>query len=109
MPERVRSLISYINDVVHRASARRHQVNLPLCVSLAEAKSPDPSDHRMRACEGVTHDISETGLSFVVPSVMIGGRHLFCQGRSGALLEVELPGGKVCARSTRALRVADRR
>lgn len=82
MPERVRSLIGLLRGYV---SDRRHanllRVALPVSVSLqaTRAKVTKAADGAARSAphiEGVTRDISLSGLALVLPAVRIENRYL---------------------------------
>ena len=74
----------------------RSSARLPLSVALCETLWPGrPS----QACAGHTHDISGTGLSFVLPTTRVGGRHIFNEGCPALSIRLDLPGGPVVMRA----------
>jgi hypothetical protein len=74
--------------------ARRHNVRLPLSVSLLDARTMTVSDPYSPAMAGYLRDISKTGLSLVVPSIRFGDRFLL-SGHDPLRVRVELPNGAV--------------
>ena len=92
MSEIVRSAIVRLRGAlgIHRA---RRSVRLPLTVSLSGRNLPAYS--RQDCCAGHTRDLSARGLSFVLPSVHLGNRHIFGNGDAALRIRLELPGGAV--------------
>ena len=88
---------SFIARLLSAAGANglkgRREARLPVSVSLADSGRA----HRggKQSFDGHTRDLSGAGLSFVTPTVIIGDRHIFCEG--GAVLRVglQLPDGPV--------------
>lgn len=74
--------------------ARRHNVRLPLSVSLLDGRTMTVSDPYAPAMAGYLRDISKTGISLVVPSIRFGDRFLL-SGHDPLRVRVELPGGAV--------------
>jgi c-di-GMP-binding flagellar brake protein YcgR len=94
MTEAIRSLATRIGGYFNSIrSARRHFRRVPLSVSLV-GKTDTGSLRRVPPLAGYTSDISETGLSLVMPSIRIGGYYLTGDGCS-MLIKLELPDGEV--------------
>ena len=72
--------------------ARRHDMRLPLSVSLLDEKTI--SDPYSPAMPGYLRDISKTGISLIVPSIRFGDRFLL-SGHDPLRVRVELPSGAV--------------
>ena len=91
MSEIVRTAIVRLRGALsmHRP---RCSVRLPLTVSLSGVHLPD---YRQQACAGHTRDLSDSGLSFVLPSVRLGNRHIFSEGDALLRISLELPNGAV--------------
>jgi hypothetical protein len=90
MSELVRSAIVRLRGAFGAHCARR-SVHLPLSVSLSELSPPGGQ----RACTGHTCDLSSTGLSFMLPTIRLGSRHIFSEGGTVLRIRLELPGGVV--------------
>ena len=94
MTEAIRSLATrigvYINSI---RSARRHFRKVPLSVSI-EGRTDTGSLRRVPPLSGYTSDLSETGLSLVMPSIRIGSYYLTSGGCS-LLIKLDLPDGEV--------------
>ena len=98
MSELVRSLVGRFYGAFNAPrSAGKCSVRLPLNVSLSELASPDGGQW---ACAGHTCDLSRTGLSFVLPTVRLGGRHIFSEGGAVLRITLELPSGSVNMEAT---------
>jgi c-di-GMP-binding flagellar brake protein YcgR len=94
MTEAIRSLATRIGGYFNSIrSARRHFRRVPLSVSLV-GRTDTGSLRQVPPLSGHTSDISETGLSLVVPSIRIGGYYLTGEGCS-LLIKLELPEGEV--------------
>lgn len=97
MSELMRSMVGRLRTLLNnRRAARRFPVQLPCGVFLANAKwrVGEPPPARAPRVEGMTRDISATGLELVVPSIHVGGRYL--AGETVALsLSLKLPTGSV--------------
>jgi len=88
MPELVRDIVDRLWRLIgNRRHARRHDVRLAVTVTLHDLKRGADSRRNEVALEGVTRDISSTGLSLVLPAVRIGDRYLAGEGQ---LLRVRL-------------------
>ena len=74
--------------------ARRHDLRLPLSVSLLDAKTKTISDPYSPAMTGYLRDISKTGISLIVPSIRFGNRFLI-SGHDPLRVRIELPNGAV--------------
>jgi hypothetical protein len=88
---------SFIGRLLRAASARgltgRREARLPLNVSLADTGQAGRAGRT--SFTGFTRELSGAGLSFIVPTVIIGERHIFCEGGAVLRLGVGLPGGTV--------------
>ena len=87
-------LRQYAND--RRQTLRRgarFEARLPLAVSLLDTNTVE-SRPNMMAIEGYTRDLSETGLTLLLPSVRIKGNYLTDRERYLGV-RLELPGGQV--------------
>lgn len=87
----VRSVVVRLRGAFRLHSSRR-AAQLPLSVSLADAF---PRSKREQACEGYTCDLSDTGLSFVLPTTRIGDQHIFSEGGAILRIRLELPDGSI--------------
>jgi hypothetical protein len=76
-----------VDNFIH---ARRHDMRLPLSVSLLESKPTWRSASYSPAMSGYLRDISKTGLSLVVPSIRFGSYSLI-SGHYPLHISVELP------------------
>lgn len=94
MTETIRTLATrlggYFNSI---RSARRHFRRVPLSVSIV-GKTDTGSLCRAQPLTGHSIDLSETGLSLVMPSIRIGGYYLTGEGCS-LLIKLDLPEGEV--------------
>ena len=105
MEEVFRSLVGRFNESVRGyLKPRRRGVSLPIQISI----QPDTqiivvneelaeNGHRKKrsySIAGETSDISESGLSFIVPSIRLGGHYLVSEGLV-LDLEIDLPNGKL--------------
>jgi hypothetical protein len=94
MTEVIRSLTARIGGYFNSIrSARRHFRRVPLSVSLV-GRTDTGSLRPVPPLVGYTSDLSETGLSLVMPSIRIGGYYLTGAGCS-LLIKLELPEGEV--------------
>jgi hypothetical protein len=84
--------------VIHRRSARRHKMRLPISVALIgsryvgkhESKNGNKEENISFSVSGYTRDISETGLAIVVSKIHVEGRYLTDQDRM-LLINLETP------------------
>ena len=88
-------LREYVGDRRHtpRRKKARYQSRLPFTLSLLDAKEDAAgasSSARKRTLSGRTRDLSETGLTLVVPAVRLGDRYL-TDGESRLRITLELP------------------
>lgn len=90
MAEVIRSFADRLYSfVVHRRSARRHKMRLPINVALVgsryvgkhESKNGNKEEQVSFTVSGYTRDISETGLAIVVSKIHVEGRYLTDQDR----------------------------
>lgn len=91
MPENLRRIASRLRELVaDRRRAPRHRASLPVSVSLLDAEaSAEPA-----LVQGRTRDVSENGLSVILPNIRVGGRYLV--GDSVTLrVTLKLPEGYV--------------
>jgi len=73
MPELIRTIASRLRQfVADRRRAPRHNVRLPVVVSLLDAAS----NSQPASAAGHTHDVSEDGLAVVLPNIRVGERYL---------------------------------
>ena len=92
MPELVRSIIGRVCEIIgHHQHAQRHDLRLPLTISLQESKTQSGRLNRPPTISGYTRNISNTGLSLVLPSVHFGNRYLMDGGLT-LRIQIELPG-----------------
>lgn len=88
---------SLIVRLLNAASANgltgRREARLPVSVSLADLRPPGRAGQQ--SFTGFTCDLSSAGLSFVMPTVVISDRHIFCEGGAVLRLGVELPDGTI--------------
>ena len=88
MPELLRDIVDRLRRLIgNRRFARRYDVRWAVTVALHDPKRAAGSRRSEPALEGVTRDISSTGLSLVLPAVRIGDRYLSGEGQ---LLRVRL-------------------
>ena len=90
-------MLSFVMRLLRAASAGgragRCAARLPMDISLADLRQVGRSARQ--SLTGSTCDLSGAGLSFVTPAVIIGERHIFCEGGAVLLLRLQLPGGTV--------------
>jgi len=95
MPELVRSIIGRFRELVGSHShAPRHALQLPLSISMQDSKARSARGSFPPTLSGYTRNISDTGLSLVVPSVHSGNRYLM-DGNLSLRIQLELPGGAI--------------
>jgi len=85
MPELMRSMAARLRQLfTNRRYARRHSVRLAVTVWLHETRPHITASGRRGEpqLDGVTFDISATGLSFILPAVRIGERYLAGEGQT---------------------------
>jgi hypothetical protein len=89
MPEQLRRIAGRLRELVgNRRRAPRHNVSLPVLVSLLDASAGVDS----ASAQGETRDVSESGLGVVLPNIRVGDRYLV--GDSVTLrLTLKLPDG----------------
>jgi hypothetical protein len=93
--------------VVHRRSARRHKIRLPISVALvgsryvgkSETKNGSKEEQVSFSVAGYTRDLSETGLGIVVSKIHIEGRYLTDQDRM-LLIKLETPNDTIQFKAT---------
>ena len=95
MPELLRSLVAQLREVVgNRRRARRYRASVPFRVSLHDPKQGSEQLLHAPRLEGVTHDISATGLGLVVPAIRINDRYLSTPDQTLRLL-LQYPGATI--------------
>jgi len=85
MPELMRSMAARLRQYfANRRYARRHRVRLPVAVWLHEPSPHVTASGRRNETQldGVTFDVSATGISIILPAVRIGGRYLVGEGQT---------------------------
>jgi len=77
MAEKLRSIVVRLREYVgNRRRATRHRLRLPFSVSLYDPTLAGESLHRLPRLDGVTRDLSTSGLALTLPAVRIGERYL---------------------------------
>lgn len=95
MPELVRSIIGRISEIIgSHHHARRHDVRLPLTIYLHDSGARRARASGPLSISGYTRNISDTGLSLVIPSVHCGNRYLMDTELS-LRIQIELPEGAI--------------
>jgi PilZ domain len=96
MPELVRSIIGRFCEIIgQHHHARRHDLRLPLTISLHDSKIHRSARRNSPPIiSGHTRNISDTGLSLILPSVHFGNRYLM-DGDLDLKAQIELPAGVV--------------
>lgn len=76
--ELVRHIVGRLRDYLgNRRHAPRKQLRLPVTVSFHDVRANREAPRRARATlNGVTHDLSSTGLALILPAIRIGERYL---------------------------------
>ncbi|HEV2915692.1 MAG TPA: PilZ domain-containing protein [Pyrinomonadaceae bacterium] len=93
MPEIVRSIIGRFCELVGSHNhAPRHTLRLPVRISLQDSNVKRARARGAATLCGHTRNISDTGLSLVVPSVHFGNRYLM-DGDICLTIQLELPDG----------------
>ena len=94
MPQFVSSfIIRLLSAATASGLTGRRTARLPVDVSLADFRWFGRGAEQ--SSPGFTCDLSGAGLSFVVPSVRIGGCHIFCNGGTVLRVGLQLPDGPV--------------
>jgi hypothetical protein len=95
MPELIRSIVARLRRFVgDRRNAKRHAVRIPCTIGLAAGRPGTHGPRRDDSLEGVTFDISQSGLRLLTPAIHVNGHYL--TGSSGTLLVLlELPDGPI--------------
>lgn len=99
MPEIVRSIIGRFCRIIgNHNHARRHELRLPLTLSLQDCRThrayAATTTSRAATISGHTRNISDTGLSLILPSVHFGNRYLM-DGDLTLKIELEFPAGSI--------------
>jgi len=94
MPELVRSVVAELYRIVGRKSVpAKRTVQLPVAISLVNQQSNVRGNNN--SIFGFTHDVSKTGISFIVSSITLGEKHLFCNDAPRLEIRIKLPDGLV--------------
>lgn len=94
MPQFVSSfIIRLLSAATARGRTGRRTARLAVDVSLADFRWLGRGADR--AVTGLTCDLSGAGLSFVLPTAVVGGCHIFCNGGAVLRVRVQLPDGPV--------------
>ena len=94
MPEYVRTVISHLHSLVTTPTTVSRRASLPLTISLLAVNQRGGAVIRAVSA-GRTHDLSRTGLSFIVGSLRVGNSHIFYDLTPKLLVRIELPSGPV--------------
>lgn len=95
MLELMRFIVARLSDFVGTHScARRRAAHLPLSISPLDSKACFVGRRHLLTLLGYTRDISETGLSFIVPTIRFDDWYLIGQDRT-LRITFELPTGPV--------------
>lgn len=99
MPEIVRSIIGHFCRIIGSHNhARRHELRLPLTLSFQDCRThrayASKTSSRAATISGHTRNISDTGLSLILPSVHFGNRYLM-DGDLTLEIELESPSGSI--------------
>jgi len=95
MAELARSIVSRVRQYLgDRRHQKRQKVCLPFSLSLASPARSLNGMRRVSTMEGHTLDLSETGLSLIIPKITLGEHHLMGENRS-LNVKLELPLGPV--------------
>lgn len=103
------SLRDYLSSSSSSSSSRRRNICVPVTISImpedpcrlsrrgGRRSEPEIDDESATlSVKGVTKDLSENGLAFIVPSVRLGQHYLVGQARLTLGITLDLPNGKVC-------------
>jgi hypothetical protein len=99
MPEIVRSIIGRFCRIIgNHNHARRHELRLPLTLSLHDCRTQRAyaaaATSSAATISGHTRNISDTGLSLILPSVHFGNRYLM-DGDLTLKIQIEFPAGAI--------------
>jgi hypothetical protein len=95
MAELTRSIVSRVRQYFgDRRHQKRRNVCLPFSLSLASPARSLNGTRRVISMDGHTLDLSETGLSLVIPKITLGEHHLVGENRS-LNVKLELPEGSI--------------
>lgn len=99
MPEIVRSIIGRFCRIIgNHHHARQHELRLPLTLSFHDYRPhrayAAKTASRAATITGHTRNISDTGLSLILPSVHFGNRYLM-DGDLTLEIELEFPAGPI--------------
>src|SRR5687768_11045606 len=95
MAEIARTIVSRLRQYLgDRRHLKRKKARLPFCLSLSSAVRSLNGTRRVSIMDGHTLDLSETGLSLIVPKITLGEHHLVGENRS-LNVKLELPTGPV--------------
>jgi hypothetical protein len=95
MAEIARTIVSrlrqYLGDRRHQ---KRHKVCLPLSLSLSSPARSLNGTRKVSIMDGHTLDVTQNGLSLIIPKITLGEHHLVGENRS-LNVKLELPEGPV--------------
>ena len=95
MAEIARSIVSRLRQYFgDRRHLKRKKVRLPFSLSLSSPARSLNGTRRISCMDGHTLDLSETGLSLIIPKITLGEHHLVGENRS-LNVKLELPTGPV--------------
>lgn len=95
MAEIARSIVSRLRQYLgDRRDLKRKRVRLPFCLSLSSPARSLNGTRRVSSMDGHTLDLSETGLSLIIPKITLGEHHLVGENRS-LNVKLELPTGPI--------------
>lgn len=93
--ELTRSLVSRLRQYFgDRRNQKRRMVRLPLSLSLPSPARSLNGTRRVNSMDGHTLDLSENGVSLIIPKITLGEHHLVGENRS-LNVKLELPQGAV--------------
>ena len=89
MSEFVRSVVAQLQKFMGKTNSPVSlPVRVPLNVSLANKKAKSTGE--LNPVAGYTCGLAKTELSFIVPSIVSGGRHLFCDNEPQVDIKIHL-------------------
>ena len=95
MAELARTFVSRLREFIgNRRGARRCTVRLPFRVTPADRRVTTNGSGRVAWLEGVTADLSTSGVGLITPAIRIGEHYLVAENRRLQLM-LELPTGEI--------------
>jgi hypothetical protein len=95
MPEFIRSIASRLREFVgNRRRAPRYRIHLEAGLALSIGVPGAKGAGKQLRLAGYTRDISESGLSLIVPAIRIGGQYITDSNRTLQIM-LKLPTGVV--------------